>query len=259
MITTEVILNIATLFLSSVPVLILLVSGIHHRNAKMLWKRYGFVSILAIVIIWFYSSVSLPNLAALILWGVVSGIALTIALDIIRLIGVALGTMPMDMPMSFGLRITGLMEEVEKRMMMKMKSMPEMKMPFQMSMFEAAAAMKPVAMQVIMEKNAKGKVMLWGYVWHFLNGIAFGLAYTLLFGAGHWLIALGLGLTIWVLMMLVMPGLMMGAQVPKSTFITALIAHIAMAVPLMLIPPAALSLEATRSSLLPFLTNLIGL
>lgn len=259
MITIETILNVAVLCLSIVPVLILLVSGIHHRNANLLWKRYGFVSILLVATIWAYSGIAFPNLAALILWGVVSGIVLTIALDIVRLIGVALGTMPMDMPMSFGLRITGLMEEVEKRMMMKMKSMSEMKMPFQMTMFEAAQMMKPVAMQVIMEKNAKGKVMLWGYIWHFLNGIAFGLAYTLLFGTGHWLIALGLGLTIWALMMLVMPGLMMGAQVPKSTFVTALIAHVAMAIPLMIIPPAVLSLEATRSSLLPFLIKLIGL
>lgn len=259
MITVETILNVVVLSLSSVPVLILLVSGIHHRDANLLWKRYGFVSIFAIVAIWLYIFSAFPNLATLILWGVVSGIVLTITLDIVRLIGVALGTMPMDMPMSFGLRITGLMKEVEKRMMMKMKSMPKAKMPFQMTMFEAADAMKPVAMQVIMEKNAKGKVMLWGYVWHFLNGIAFGLAYTLIFGTGHWLIALGLGLTVWTLMMLVMPGLMMGAQVPKSTFVTALIAHIAMAIPLMLIPPAVLSLETTRSSLLPFLIKLIGL
>lgn len=255
----ETIINILALFFGSVPVLILLVSGIHHRNANELWKKYGFLSIAIFVLLWIYSALAFPDLATLISWGIVSGIVLTIALDIIRLIGVALKTMPMDMPISFGLRITGLMEEVEKRMMMKMKSMPEMKMPFQMSMFEAAAMMKPVAMQVIIEKNAKGKVMLWGYIWHFLNGIAFGLAYTLLFGTGHWLIALGLGLTIWALMMLVMPGLMMGAQVPKSTLITALIAHVAMAVPLMFIPPVALSLEATRSSLLPLLTKLIGL
>lgn len=255
----ETILNLLALFFGGVPIMILLVSGIHHRNARILWQKYGFVSLIALALIWLYSLSAFPGLGQLITWGIVAGIALTIALDVVRLLGVALGTMPMDMPMIFGLRITGLMEEVEKRMMMKMKSMPEMKMPFQMTMFEAAQMMKPVAMQVIMEKNAKEKVMLWGYIWHFLNGIAFGLADTLLFGAGHWLIALGLGLTIWILMMLVMPGLMMGAQLPKSTFITALIAHIAMAVPLMLIPPAVLSLETTRSSLLSFLTKLIGL
>ncbi len=253
----EIVLNIAALFFGWVPVMILLTSGIHHRNASVLWKRYGAVSLIIFVLIWLYSLAAFPNLAALVGWGVLAGIALTIALDIVRLTGVKLGTMPMDMPMNFGLHLTGLMMEVQKRMMMKMKEMPMEKKPAQLSMFETAAMMKPVVMEVLMEKKAKGKVMFWGYIWHFLNGIAFGLTYTLIFGGGHWLIALGWGLTVWILMMLVMPGLMMG-QIPKPTFITALIAHVAMALPLFALPNLVPAV-ATKSALLTFLANLAGI
>jgi len=131
-------------------------------------------------------------------------------------------------------------------------------MPEELTMFGVAAMMKPIIMQVLTEKNAKSKVMFWGYVWHFLNGITFGLTYTLVFGAGHWLIALGCGLTVWALMMLVMPTLMNGAKITASIFFTALVAHIVMALPLIWIPPATISAEATKNTLLALLTKLVG-
>lgn len=255
----EIMLNIAVLSLAWVPLMILLVSGIHHRNARTLWKRYGLISLVVLVLIWLYSLSVFPGLGQLITWGVIAGIALTIALDAVRLLGVALKTMPMDMPMSFGLRITGLIEEVEKRMMARRKEMNMTVMPQELTMFGVAAMMKPIIMEVLSEKKAKGKVMFWGYVWHFLNGITFGLTYTLVFGVGHWLIALGCGLTVWALMMLVMPALMNGAKITASIFFTALVAHIVMALPLIYIPPAVLSLEAAQNTLLAFLVRLIGI
>jgi hypothetical protein len=198
-------------------------------------------------------------LASLIGWSIVSGLALTIALDVIRLSGVKLKTMPMDMPVSFGLRATGLFEEVKKRMMAKRKEMNINVMPEELTMFGVAAMIKPIIMEVLNENKAKSKVMLLGYVWHFLNGITFGLSYTLMFGSGHWLIALGWGVLIWVLMMLVMPAMMSGAKITSSIFFTALLAHIVMAIPLMYIPPAFLSLGVNKNTLLALLAKLIGI
>jgi len=253
------ILLIISLGLSWVPLTILLVSAVHNIGARRLWQIFGIPSLVILALIWLGSSQASLPLASLIGWGIVSGIALTIALDIIRLAGVKLGTMPMDMPMSFGLRATGLLEEVKKRMIAKRKEMGMTVMPEELTMFGVAAMMKPIIMQVLTEKNAKSKVMFWGYVWHFLNGITFGLTYTLVFGVGHWLIALGLGLTIWVLMMLVMPALMNGAKLTSSIFFTALVAHIVMAVPLIYIPPAVISAEVTKNTLLALMAKLVGI
>lgn len=254
----ETILLLISLGLALVPLTILLVSAVHNVSAKWLWRVFGMPSLVLLALVWLYSSQAGLTLASLIGWGVASGIALTIALDIVRLTGVKLGTMPMDMPISFGLRATGLFEEVKKKMMERMKAVGAMGMPAELTMFGAAAMMKPLIAGVLQEKKAKGRVMFTGYIWHFLNGITFGLAYTLSVGSGHWLIALGWGLLIWVLMMLVMPALMNGAKITASIFFTALIAHIVMALPLMWIPQVALSGTTNQFTLLSLLAKLVG-
>lgn len=254
----QTILLLISLGLAWVPLTILLVSAVHNISARWLWRVFGIPSLAILAFVWLYSWQAGLPLASLIGWGVVSGIALTIALDIIRLAGVKLGTMPMDVPISFGLRATGLFEEVKKRMMARRKEMGMTVMPEELTMFGAAAMMKPVIMEVLTEKNAKGKVMFWGYIWHFLNGITFGLCYTLAVGSGHWLIALGWGLMIWVLMMLAMPALMNGAKITAGIFFTALVAHIVMALPLMWIPQVALSETANQFTLLSLLVKFVG-
>lgn len=236
----ETILLIISFCLGWVPLGVLLVNSMHNIEAKYLWRFFGVPSLALLLIIWLYSAQVYPSLASLIGWGVISGIALTIALDIVRLTGVKLGTMPMDMPVSFGLRATGLFTEVKKRMMAKIQEMKMMQMPQGLSMFGAATMMKPIINDVLTETKSKSRVMLIGYIWHFLNGISIGLGYTLLFGSGHWLIALGWGVLIWALMMLVMPAMMNGARLTRSIFITAFIAHIAMALPLIWISSAVI-------------------
>lgn len=254
----QALLLLISLGLAWVPLTILLVSAVHSVSARWLWRVFGIPSLALLALIWLYSwQIGLP-LASLIGWGVVSGIALTVALDIVRLAGVRLGTMPMDMPMNFGLRATDLIDEVKKKMMERMKAVGAMGMPTGLTMFGAAAMMKPIIAEVMEEKKAKGEVMMTGYIWHFLNGITFGLCYTLGVGSGHWLIALGWGLLVWVLMMLVMPALMNGAKITASIFFTALIAHVVMALPLIWIPQAALSETANQFTLLSLLAKLVG-
>lgn len=255
----ETILLLISLGLAWVPLTILLVSAVHNISARWLWRVFGIPSLVIFAVIWLYSLQAGQALASLISWGVVNGIALTIALDIVRLTGVKLGTMPMDMPISFGLRATGLFEEVKKRMIERMKAVGAMGMPIELTMFGAAAMMKPLIAEVLQDKKAKGRVRLAGYVWHFLNGITFGLAYTLGVGSGHWLIALGWGLLVWVLMMLVMPALMNGAKITASIFFTALVAHIVMALPLVWIPQVALSGAPNQFTLLSLLAKLVGI
>ena len=76
-------------------------------------------------------------------------------------------------------------------------------------------------------------VLLAGYGWHLLNGLGFGLAYTLLFGSGTWWLAFAWGIFIWAGMMLAMPVMMPMIRFPMPRFLVVpFIAHVVMAVPI---------------------------
>lgn len=75
--------------------------------------------------------------------------------------------------------------------------------------------------------------LLVGYGWHLLNGLGFGLAYTLLFGAGTWWLAFAWGIFIWAGMMATMPIMMPVIKFPMPGFLVVpFAAHIVMAVPI---------------------------
>ncbi len=72
-----------------------------------------------------------------------------------------------------------------------------------------------------------------GYLWHFVNGASYGIAYTLLFGSGSWLLAFAWGTFVWLVMMVGMPKMMPMVQLSYPKFaIVPLIAHLVMAVPI---------------------------
>lgn len=76
-------------------------------------------------------------------------------------------------------------------------------------------------------------VLLAGYGWHLLNGLGFGLAYTLLFGSGAWWLAFAWGIFIWAGMMLAMPVMMPMIRFPMPRFLVVpFIAHVVMAAPI---------------------------
>jgi hypothetical protein len=78
-----------------------------------------------------------------------------------------------------------------------------------------------------------GRVVLTGYLWHFVNGATYGIAYTLLFGRGSWLLALGWGTFVWLVMMASMPKMMPMVQLPYPKFmVIPLLAHWAMIIPI---------------------------
>ncbi len=80
---------------------------------------------------------------------------------------------------------------------------------------------------------SRARVLLAGYGWHVLNGVGFGVAYTLLFGAGAWWLALAWGLFIWAGMMVTMPVMMPTIAFPMPRFLAVpFVAHVVMAVPI---------------------------
>lgn len=96
-------------------------------------------------------------------------------------------------------------------------------------------------------------VLLVGYTWHLLNGLGFGVVYTLLFGAGAWWLAFAWGVFIWAGMMVTMPVMMPAIQFPMPRFLAVpFIAHIVMAVPIGYYALKA-SEAAVAASLLGFL------
>jgi len=96
-------------------------------------------------------------------------------------------------------------------------------------------------------------VLLAGYGWHLLNGVGFGLAYTLLFGAGTWTLALAWGIFVWAAMMVAMPVMMPGIRFPMPGFLVVpLVAHVVMAAPIGYYAMKA-SPPAVAASLLGFL------
>lgn len=70
-----------------------------------------------------------------------------------------------------------------------------------------------------------------GYIWHAVNGVSFGVAYTLLLGQGNVAWAIGWGVFVWAGMMVAMPAMMPVLKLPAWFPIVPLIAHIAMVVP----------------------------
>lgn len=78
-----------------------------------------------------------------------------------------------------------------------------------------------------------GRVRFAGYLWHFINGATYGLAYTLLFGMGSWPLALAWGIFVDLVMMVSMPPMMPMIRLPFPRFLVVpYLAHLAMAIPI---------------------------
>lgn len=64
--------------------------------------------------------------------------------------------------------------------------------------------------KLVMGYEAAYKATIVGYLYHYANGAAFGVVYALLFGKARWIVGLGYGAVIWVLMIVTLPMLVMG-------------------------------------------------
>lgn len=100
------------------------------------------------------------------------------------------------------------------------------------------------------EKGAKmATVLLVGYLYHFVNGASYGIAYTMLFGRGSWTLAFGWGIFVWLVMMIAMPVMMPMIRFPKTFPVVPLLAHLAMAVPIGYFALAYVGPSASEASL----------
>lgn len=101
--------------------------------------------------------------------------------------------------------------------------------------------------------TAYAGLLVAGYLWHLLNGLGFGMAYTLLFGPGAWWLAFAWGIFIWAGMMITMPIMMPVINFPMPGFLAVpFVAHVVMAVPIGYYALKA-GPAATAASLLGFL------
>ncbi len=298
--------------LAAIPSFVLMADRILDVDGHDVIRRWGvpYVVVSAAALV-----VAIPTgseYIALVGWGALAGLLGTIALDIVRLIGLKAGTFPLDMPIMFGLmsfgkarllqsrvmgqvlqnsvdsgtvkefvgerieRITTLSErqranavaamvggiatlpestreEVSEAQATAMGSLDSHSRQTVMRAMDAAgSAARPgqprglprVAFSVFRSAADRGIDSLWeshpplmrrslaaGYFWHAVNGVSFGVAYTLLVGQGNVAWALGWGVFVWVGMMVAMPAMMPVLKLPAWFPIVPLIAHVAMVVP----------------------------
>ncbi len=294
--------------------------------APKFFKTQGLPALIVFLIVTGYVVATGNPLSNLILWGLVGGLAGTVALDIVRLIGVSRGAFPVDMPRIFGSMALGSAPYLPKHVMAGMVAMlskmpndarremlevrikamakmpPKERKTFLSMMYNGLMKLPPgdkeavmntqigvisslppeeriVVMQTMDEvmggsatmnpppnpipafraglmpkipmgmfrkliDNAvpqaasekgrtMGQILFSGYLWHVINGATYGIAYTLLFGHGTWLLAFGWGTFVWLVMMAGMPKMMPMVQLPYPKFmIVPLLAHWAMAIPI---------------------------
>lgn len=104
-----------------VPVGSLTIDRVFGISARSQWKYWGVPSLIAFVVALLGGLASGNGVAALILWGIVSGVLASVALDIVRLFGHhALRAFPLDMPQMFGTIAYGLAPQLQRNVIGQM-------------------------------------------------------------------------------------------------------------------------------------------
>lgn len=337
------------------PTAALMLDRIRDYPAPKFFKTQGLFALVVFLAITIYALVTGSPLLQLIIWGIVGGLVATIALDIVRLIGVRLEQFPMDMPRMFGAMTLGVAPVLPKHVMAKLvvlaadlhenerkemlrprilaisrlpkderlgfvsmmynglnKLAPEKRQaflatqiallseltsenrqamlaamdyvmresshkPMSVTPFSPSGAFRrglmpkipmeifrhlvnPAMSEAAAEKQVSiRKIIVAGYLWHFINGATYSLAYTLLFGAGSWPLAIAWGIFVWLVMMIGMPNMMPMIKLPYPRFtIVPFIAHIAMAIPIGYFALTFITPEASAFSLLAALVEALS-
>jgi hypothetical protein len=304
--------------LAAGPITLLLADRILGIPAPKVIRSLGVPTLAAYAALIIYGIARDEPVVPLVAWGALGGLLATIALDIVRLIGLGLGLFPMDMPMMFGLIALGHAPRFQRNMIGRLvEHLSRIPEPDRRRMMAArlpavarleptkrravVAAMMaglgrlpdPARQQVMatqmavlaelreedrmilmqaMDEAARGvdglpysqprglpripmdtfrhlasrafpdtlqetgtsraKVALWGYTWHALNGVSFGIMYTMLAGDGNWGLAFAWGVFVWLAMMVAMPAMMPAIRFPRWFPLWPLLAHLVMAVPI---------------------------
>lgn len=326
--------------LTAGPITLLLADRILGLPAPAVIRWLGLPALAAYAALLAYGIARDQPVVRLVAWGALGGFLATIALDIVRLVGVRLRLFPMDMPMMFGVialghaprlqrnmigrlveHLAGLPEPDRRRMMaVRLPAVARLHreqrvavvgammaglgrlpdaarrevMATQMSVLAELPERVRLTLMETMDEAARGvdgfpyaqprglpkipmatfrrlvaralpdtlaeagvstaEVAAWGYAWHVLNGVSFGIMYTMLAGEGTWALAFAWGVFVWLAMMVAMPVMMPAIRFPAWFPIWPLLAHLAMAVPIGAVALAWVSgADAREASLLGWL------
>jgi hypothetical protein len=217
-----------------------------------------------------YAYLTGSPISDLILVGVIAGLLGTVALDSIRIPGYLLGYMPLDLPVRFGTKALGFDDKFMLGMMPKVMGyvnselaagVPSARLlnkkgfpALPVSVIRQFA--RPTLGEVLDEiKVSFWKVRLTGYLWHYSNGIAFGIADAALFGRGPWLLTIGFGLTLAFVFLTIVkflvPPMKMGIKLP----LVVLLAHLAVIAVLVLVAHSLITTSADSQSFFSQLTH----
>ena len=104
-----------------VPVGSLTIDRMFGIRARLLWRYWGIPSLIAFIVALIGGLITGDAIVELILWGIVSGILASAALDVVRLIGHhVLKAFPLDMPQLFGTIAYGLAPQLQRNLMGQM-------------------------------------------------------------------------------------------------------------------------------------------
>ncbi|HXF73758.1 MAG TPA: hypothetical protein VNO79_14250 [Actinomycetota bacterium] len=325
---------LALFALNALPITLLLADRILAIPAPRVIRAWGGPALAAFAALVAYGAWVGDPVVDLVGWGLLAGLAATVALDAVRLLGVALRLFPMDMPMMFGIIALGQAPRLQRnaiaRLVEHLSRVPEDRRAGMMSArLPAIARLDPARRRAVVSAMMEGltrlpeeprrrvmatqmrvlaelpeavrqtllrtmdeasggpdgvpyaqprglpgipmgtfrhlmaralpdtleqaglsraRVALWGYGWHVLNGMSFGVMYTMLAGRGSWALAIGWGVFVWLAMMVAMPVMMPAIRFPAWFPIWPLLAHLAMAIPIGAVALAWVGPTTTRTA-----------
>jgi len=100
-----------------VPSLLLVADRILDADSSKVIRRFGLLYVLGSLLVAATTAALAPHLLELVAWGALVGLAGTITLDLVRLVGLAAGAFPLDMPLVFGAMATGTIGNLQAHVM----------------------------------------------------------------------------------------------------------------------------------------------
>lgn len=236
------------------------------RSIKVLAPP-AFVVLLAGVVLAYSGGSGVANL---VFAGVVAGLIGTAALDSIRIPGYLLGYMPLDLPLRFGTKALGLDDKFMLGMMPKVMGYVNGEMSNGVSagklLNKKGFPSLPVGvirrfarptMGEVLKQNGVSlrEVRAAGYLWHYSNGVAFGVADAMLFGNGPWLFTVGFGLLLAAVFLTIVkflvPPMKLGVKLP----LVVVLAHLAVIAVLLFVGHGLITATGDSQSAFSSLSN----
>lgn len=259
-----------TLLTVGAPPSILLLDLVLKKPAHKTISLLGLPALIVVLAIASYSYMADHVLFEALFWGTLAGIVATAALDSIRIPGYLMGYMPLDLPLRFGTKILNLDNKLMTNMMLKVsdyildemgkgvsttklmdaKGMPRLRVP------EIRKLINPALNELCLtERIPKHKIRFLGYLWHYSNGISFGIAHILFFGQAGWIYTFGFGMLLAIVFLSIIKFLIPILKLDYKLPSVVLLAHVAVVLAIGTITLSYLPPEANAYSLLGILSK----